>query len=492
MSSDAPKSIFENSLIVEKILDRVPSGDEQFTDYLRLRLINKKCNEALLMKIRNSHKTVFIDDGAEEGRAGVLQNQSIHRPSIYINTKKKFLNRVLPYFQFLKTVANVEIEELTLKSIEYWNSSDSPYLHTAILVHLIGLRNPKLRKLCGMDFVCPGCHVCTYYAHQCGDFGNLPLSMILNQSHFRNYFKTLNISEQQIHLLAIKLLEASKNKESCFESVSRFIENNIECETLIFTLSDRNSHTLPFELIDSIFKKWKVKEVKLVFLDIDFDESLPGKWLHRSMFTEFNFNSKIDWESDNCFDSVEVDMMDAFNTFQEYFKSEALTKNNNFLANVRRLFPTNRIMITLLSFMIEVCQMDKHIEKLMNIINEGRQRNLDITVRVAPQIMNNNNEIPDIFNSGACLLNETSPEDDLVRWKLKELKTLPDLIVDSVWSLQRKTFKRKSFELQNVFNNSSLHLELLFMNVDLRNFFGERNGKVVGTGFMLHFHEFTK
>ncbi|EGT34815.1 hypothetical protein CAEBREN_20860 [Caenorhabditis brenneri] len=396
MSSDAPKSIFENSLIVEKILDRVPSGDEQFTDYLRLRLINKKCNEALLMKIRNSHKTVFIHDDAEEGHVDMLWNQSLHRPSIYINTKKKFLNRVLPYFQ-------------------------------------------------------------------------------------------------QIHLLAIKLLEASKNKESCFESVSRFIENNIECETLIFTLSDRNFHTLPFELIDSIFKKWKVKKVKLVFLDIDFDESLPGKWLHRSIFTEFNFNSKIDWESDNCFDSVEVDMMDAFNTFQEYFKSEALTKNHNFLANVRRLFPTNRIMITLPSFMIEVCQMDKHIEKLMNIINEERQRNLDITVRVAPQIMNNtNNEIPDIFNSGACLLNETSPEDDLVRWKLKELKTLPVLIVDSIWSLQRKTFKRKLFELQNVFNNSSLHLELLFMDVDLRNFFGERNGEVVGTGFMLHFYELAK
>ena len=67
--------------------------------FIQIQLINKKFNEALLMKIRNSHKTVFIDDGAEGVHIDMLRNQSLHRPSIYINTKKKFLNRVLSYFQ---------------------------------------------------------------------------------------------------------------------------------------------------------------------------------------------------------------------------------------------------------------------------------------------------------------------------------------------------------------------------------------------------------
>ncbi|UMM24767.1 hypothetical protein L5515_004845 [Caenorhabditis briggsae] len=111
---------------------------------------------------------------------------------------------------------------------------------------------------------------------------------------------------------------------------------------------------MPREILDAILLKWSVKSVILKFVDVTRQDIQKRNWIKSKWFTGFRFNDVHEAVNPSSLDlkfpKVEVDF-GASPIRSELLREGGIDKfvsrasNQNIIANIKRVLPTDRISI---------------------------------------------------------------------------------------------------------------------------------------------------
>lgn len=171
-------------------------------------------------------------------------------------------------------------------------------------------------------------------------------------------------------------------------------KTKISCDKLILRLSHSAVPNpriwyykyITREVIDIIISNWKVKTVKLIITINNMEEfiTIPEQF---HLFTKERLGDPISTHpiSKNSLEKVELDLRFGVNTLVKMFhRSAEILPTDNIIENVRRIFPTKNMIITLPNSFSPL-PVEHHCRFVMMFLRMGfpkGQRNFNVTWRL--------------------------------------------------------------------------------------------------------------
>ncbi|EFP02599.1 hypothetical protein CRE_02419 [Caenorhabditis remanei] len=283
---------------------------------------------------------------------------------IYINYRKINNQDVLPYFIFLNTVVGVKVEKITTRRLWMLEKKFKRRLHDLIHFQLIGTNGTHIQSLINLEEICDGCVKCSNIAQKCLEYGPLRFSTLQTMIYSKNY-KKLHVTDKLFENIAEYCISKSKSKEECFKELDKTILSTISCDELAIWICESrvlpdeltdpkfDHRHMPREVIDIILRKWNVKSIKLSILHITNEEVCSVEWLRYNYFTRVRLNDPYleKKQSDLKFSHVEVSLSYSLYCVRDLGNRQLVVNEpkgyDNFIPNIRRMFPTDQISMEL-------------------------------------------------------------------------------------------------------------------------------------------------
>ncbi|PIC39135.1 hypothetical protein B9Z55_010921 [Caenorhabditis nigoni] len=367
--------VFNDSNIVERIMDYIPTNF--FMHQLEFRLVNKTFRYVCDGLVRKFYQTLNI---THDSRG---QYNEVFFGKLYINDEEVKIQHLYKFFE--KVVSLNKKKKFGFQLFEIY----------------ISIHKAEVEIFTGMDNIChPGCNDCLQIAKQCNEYGPVQLNY-LTQPNIPKQFEKLIITDYLLDDVANKCVRSSEVKENCINALNQMITSDISCNILQLNVSgcrrksrsaprrSKNAMPMPREILNAILLKWNVKSVILKFVDVTRQDIQKKKWIKSKWFTEFRFNDSYNTVNPSSLDlkfpKVEVDF-GASPIHHELLVEDAIEKflsrasSQNIIANIRRVFPTDRISI-------RFCQWTaSHIryvfDRLLQQIFRDEYENLEVDIQL--------------------------------------------------------------------------------------------------------------
>ncbi|CAL2036663.1 unnamed protein product [Caenorhabditis brenneri] len=461
-TSNSADIIFRNKIIVKKILNGLNIENQTFK-HLKLRLISKTFDTELLSLIKKDFKKLEVDLKYD-------WDESITK--ISINKQLISPKEVNECYQFLRNLVNVEIESVHFTGdTDYSNTLDS---HKLFMKSLILTNEKPVRILTSDVEFCSTsnekeCIPCRSAAPLCQEYGPMSLDVLLNAFTLPHHFDTLRISDFLLQKIGIESTRMAERKEECISKMKSMITSNITCDNLNLKLfvMDWNmgdcTNYQPREVIDEILEKWKVKNIKLKFVQNPYrNVSRPWRRPGKRFLKPFHFmmtpSSVETSEVSKVF--VEHVVIDArWSEMEHRYKEHWEEPYLNLFSNLLRLFSTSEDIFVIRELKKDVALMFDDV--LSNLVKyawigcpENNQSKLFIRLKYSDFVIHSEREedIPEItgYYINNFQLSSASPEIELKfrNWR----NVLEDYDPENI---------RQSFTLKNHFTEKELHFELV-------------------------------
>ncbi|EFP02643.1 hypothetical protein CRE_02361 [Caenorhabditis remanei] len=383
--------VFTNQHILENILSYL---SDDFRKNLNVRLVNKSINNTFLRQIRRNHQKMKI-----EYAYNVEHSFTRSKGFIYINYRKIYTHDVVGYFIFLNTAVGVKVEKITTRRLWLLEEVFKRRLHDIIHSKLIGTNGTHIQSLINLEEICDGCVKCSTIAQKCIEYGPLRFSTLQTMTYSKNY-KKLHVTDKLFEDIAEYCISKSKNKEECFKELDKTILSTISCDKLAIwvnesrVLPDEDTYPkfdhrhMPREVIDIILKKWNVKSLKLSMLHITNEQMCSVEWLQYDYFTRVRLNDPY-WEtkqSDLKFNHVEVSLSYSQDCVRGLGnlppETEPPAGYDNFIPNIRRMFPTDQILMELTHWYFIACNnIEKKMSTILQVVTKEQHQKLSLDIQ---------------------------------------------------------------------------------------------------------------
>ncbi|EGT38935.1 hypothetical protein CAEBREN_22235 [Caenorhabditis brenneri] len=385
--------VFNNRIILEEILQNT---EEEYL-FLKYRLVNKKFNDAYLTVLRKRHRRMEITFSVgTETRVTGFYNKFLH-----INSRKARMSEVPHFFRFLNETCKLHVKEIVIKNVWKLEWEQAKEFHADVLFILIGKNDKHLTTLIGLEAVCDGCWVCVNLlklSKTLQEYGPMGLKA-MGRVKSSCYFKKLHITDRTLEQIANYCVADSEEfnftKEQFDQNLSSYINPDISCDTLVLCINEirlvdyrRELCPLPREIVEMMFRKWKVKSIVIRFI---FDFSIyhcDDEWTEHVFFTPIPLTGPYDStpKSNFQFSQVVIDLLESNYCLRDFIEEEpknASNEHNNLLSNIIRLFPTKSIPIRKvhLSNFVGI-SIEKVFQNLQRITQIEKHRNLTISVEL--------------------------------------------------------------------------------------------------------------
>ncbi|PIC39134.1 hypothetical protein B9Z55_010921 [Caenorhabditis nigoni] len=406
--------VFNDSNIVERIMDYIPTNF--FMHQLEFRLVNKTFRYVCDGLVRKFYQTLNI---THDSRG---QYNEVFFGKLYINDEEVKIQHLYKFFE--KVVSLNKKKKFGFQLFEIY----------------ISIHKAEVEIFTGMDNIChPGCNDCLQIAKQCNEYGPVQLNY-LTQPNIPKQFEKLIITDYLLDDVANKCVRSSEVKENCINALNQMITSDISCNILQLNVSgcrrksrsaprrSKNAMPMPREILNAILLKWNVKSVILKFVDVTRQDIQKKKWIKSKWFTEFRFNDSYNTVNPSSLDlkfpKVEVDF-GASPIHHELLVEDAIEKflsrasSQNIIANIRRVFPTDRISI-------RFCQWTaSHIryvfDRLLQQIFRDEYENLEVDIQL---VVSKKKKIYFAHSD------KIKKNNDVIKYKLNVIKEIPpDLLL---------------------------------------------------------------
>ncbi|EFP01163.1 hypothetical protein CRE_24431 [Caenorhabditis remanei] len=383
--------VFTNQHLLENILSYL---SDDFSKNLDVRLVNKSINNTFLRLIRRNHRTIKIEYAYNV-------NDIFTRPKdyIYINYRKINNQDVLPYFIFLNIAIGVKVQKITTRKLWMLEDKFKRKLHDLIHSQLIGSNGTHIQTVIGLEEACDGCEKCSNIAQKCLEYGPLRFSTLKTMTYLKNY-KKLYVTDKLFEDIAEYCISKSKNKEECFKELDNTILSTISCDKLAIWINEtrviqndgadpmRDHMHMPREVIDIILRKWNVKSLKLSMLHITNELMCSFEWLQYDYFTRVRLNDPYSKtkQSDLKFNHVEVSLSYSEYCVRDLGNRQLIVSQpkgyDNFIPNIRRIFPTDRITMDLSHwFAVPRKDIEKRMSTILQVVTMEKPQNLSLDIK---------------------------------------------------------------------------------------------------------------
>ncbi|KAF1762607.1 hypothetical protein GCK72_010869 [Caenorhabditis remanei] len=316
---------------------------------------------------------------------------------IYINYRKINHQNVLPYFIFLNTAVGVKVQKITTRKLWMLEDKFKRRLHDLIHSQLIGSNGKHIQTLIGLEEACDGCENCANIAQKCLEYGPLRFSTLQTMTYSKNY-KKLHVTDKLFEVIAEYCISKSKNKEECFKELKNTILATISCDKLAIWICEtrredgedpmRDHMHMPREVIDTILRKWNVKSLKLSMLHITNEYVCSVEWLQYDYFTRVRLNDPYSEtkQSELKFNHVEVSLSYSCYCVRDLGNREISVSEyrgfDNFIPNIRRIFPTDRITMDLSHwFAVPEIDIEKKMSTILQVVTMEKPQNLSLDIK---------------------------------------------------------------------------------------------------------------
>ncbi|KAF1750726.1 hypothetical protein GCK72_017277 [Caenorhabditis remanei] len=271
---------------------------------------------------------------------------------------------------------------------------------TSQRVRLIFFSGAHIQSLISLEEICNGCEKCFNIAKKCVEYGPLRFSTLQTITYSKNYNK-LHVSDKLFEDIAEYCISKSKNKEECFKELEKTILPVISCDTLSIWIDETrvfpdgmegleyDHRHMPREVIDIILRKWSVKSIQLNMIYFTSEGMCSVDWLQYDYFARVRLNDpyfKTQKSPDLKFTHVDVEMSDSIYCVRDlgvrYPKSESPRGYANFIPNIRRLFPTDKISMDLSHWCcIANDDIEKKMSTILHVVSMEQPQNLSVHIK---------------------------------------------------------------------------------------------------------------
>ncbi|CAD91711.1 FTH domain-containing protein [Caenorhabditis elegans] len=379
--NDLALKLFNNRTIVDNILRNV-KGD--INNRLELRLVNKSFNLAAIHVIRKENRTVVFHKFNRCDRLHKISpcpDCSVHLNSVKLNKKNIF-----QYARFLKQTMKIMVIKIRIEDSKRVCCMITD-VHQVIHKSLIGSDYDKVEEFVGIDQISfSTCIPCEKIAANCKVFGPVQNDMFNAILRLKHHYDVLQVKDMRLY----KLMILNKEDPTVVED---FINSNITCSKLTIFLmymyeKEAFGYSLPREFLDLLIKKWNVKTVEIVPRQ---DQPIPYYFHCNTDFIVPKAKFYVDYwtqpRSKYTLDGVEIDLQLTKVVEQQIKNRKSLF--DNFIANARRIFPSNKITVR---FSKEVCQemmsqgnVEDFISGIILMTQKDAQPNSHISLKLYPE-----------------------------------------------------------------------------------------------------------
>ncbi|KAF1763278.1 hypothetical protein GCK72_011544 [Caenorhabditis remanei] len=297
---------------------------------------------------------------------------------------------------FLNTVVGVKVEKITTRRLWLLEEIFKRRLHDLIHSQLIGTNGTHIQTVIGLEEACDGCEKCSNIAKKCIEYGPLRFSTLQTMTYSKNY-KKLHVTDKLFEDIAEYCISKSKNKEECFKELDKTILSAISCDKLAIWISEtrvipdeemRDHMHMPREVIDTILRKWNVKSIKLNILHYTNESECRIEWLQYDYFTRVRLKDPY-WEtkqSDLKFNHVEVSLSYSLDCVKGLGnlpgETEPPAGYDNFIPNIRRLFPTDQILMELTHwYFVPKIDIEKKMSTILKVVTMEIHKKLSLDIK---------------------------------------------------------------------------------------------------------------
>ncbi|KAF1760525.1 hypothetical protein GCK72_008774 [Caenorhabditis remanei] len=422
---------------------------------------------------------------------------------IYINYRKINNQDVLPYFIFLNTAVGVKVKKIMTRKLWMLEKKFMRRLHDIIHSQLIE-NGTHIQTVIGLEEACDGCEKCSSTAKKCLEYGPLRFSTLQTMTHSKNY-KKLQVTDKLFEVIAEYCISRSKNKKECFEELDKTILSTISCEKLVIWINESrvllnertrpkfNHRHMPREVIDIILKKWSVKSIKLNILHFTNEPVCSLEWLQYDYFSRVRLNDPYSEteQSDLKFNHVEVSLRYSLDCVRGLgnlpHETEPPAGYDNFIPNIRRMFPTDKISMELSHWcFVPKLDIEKKMSTILQVVTMEKHQNLSLGIKF-------------FVKSGIVKkLNEETNKEDLLGiasgYVLQEKRLHcfkksssfnagghgPEVFLDNEWIGRR-------FQVKDTVNQFNFNLDVYIKEKELGEIFDEEMLKEYPNSFVGHF-----
>ncbi|EFP02546.1 hypothetical protein CRE_02415 [Caenorhabditis remanei] len=264
---------------------------------------------------------------------------------------------------------------------------------------MICLSGTHIQSLINLEEICDGCAKCSNIAQKCLEYGPLRFSTLQTMTYSKNY-KKLHVTDKLFEDIAEYCISKSKNKEECFKELDKTILSTIFCDKLAIWICESrvlpdegegleyDHRHMPREVIDIILRKWNVKSIKLSILHITNEEVCSVEWLRYDYFTRVRLNDPYlkTKQSDLKFNHVEVSLSYSLDCVRDLGNRQLIVNEpkgyDNFIPNIRRMFPTDQISMELPHWYFIACNnIEKKMSTILQVVTMEQHQNLSLNIK---------------------------------------------------------------------------------------------------------------
>ncbi|EFP02537.1 hypothetical protein CRE_02350 [Caenorhabditis remanei] len=484
--------VFTNQHLLENILSYL---SDDFRKNLDVRLVNKLINNTFLRQIRRNHRTMKIEYAYD-----VEHFETRSKDYIYINYRKINNQDVLPYFIFLNTAVGVKVEKITTRRLWMLEKKFILRLHDLIHSQLIGTNGTNIQSLINLEEICDGCEKCSSIAKKCIEYGPLRFSTLQTMTYSKNY-KKLHVTDKLFEDIAEYCISKSKNKGECFKELDKTIFSTISCDKLAIWVNEsrsfpneetRNHMHMPREVIDIILRKWNVKSIKLSMLYITNEKWCSVEWLQYDYFTRVRLNDPYSEtkKSDLKFNHVEVSLSYSLDCVRGLGnlppETEPPAGYDNFIPNIRRMFPTDRISMELPHWYFIACNnIEKKMSAILQVVTMEKQHNLSLDIKFfvksgIVKMLNEETKREELLGIASGYIHQENRFHCFKKSSPFNAEHGPEVFLDNKWIGRR-------FQVKDTFNQFSFNLDVYIKEKELKEEFNEELLQEYPNSFVGHF-----
>ncbi|EFP02632.1 hypothetical protein CRE_02425 [Caenorhabditis remanei] len=487
--------VFTNQHILENILSYL---SDDFRKNLDVRLVNRSINNTFLRLIRRNHQKMKIEYAYD-----VEHYETRSKDYIYINYRKINNQDVLPYFIFLNTAVGVKVEKITTRRLWMLEKKFILRLHDLIHSLLIGTNGTHIQSLINLEETCDGCEKCSNIAQKCLEYGPLRFSTLQTMTYSKNY-KKLHVTDKLFEVIAEYCISKSKNKEECLKELDTTILSTISCDKLAIWINESrvlpdedtdpmfDHRHMPREVIDIILRKWSVKSIKLSQLHFTNEEVCSVEWLQYDYFTRVRLNDPYSEtkQSDLKFNHVEVSLSYSIDCVKGLGNLPSETEPpdgyDNFIPNIRRMFPTDQISMELPHwYFVPKIDIEKKMSTILEVVTIEQQQNLSLDIKffVESGIVKKLNEETNRVELLGIASGYVLQEKRLHCFKKSSpfnAEHGPEVFLDNKWIGRR-------FQVRDTFNQFSFNLDVYIKEKQLEEKFDKELLQEYPNSFVGHF-----
>ncbi|CAB55091.2 F-box C protein [Caenorhabditis elegans] len=372
-SSNSMK-VFTNQRIVDNILKYV-KGD--MNNRLKSRLVNKAFNFGIIHSIRIEHQTVIFHKPTRCDIIRRCPNCTVNLNSVELNVKN-----IRKYARFLKQTMKITVFKIIIEDLEF-SCIDREIIHLALNDLFTDSDYERVEEFIGVDNICiAGCGECRKMIQNCKVYGPIQLDIFQSVMGQKRSFDALQITDEDLYVL----LWLNKQKDP--KLVENFINSIITCSKFTIFLTSifekkELGHSLPRELVDMLITKWNVKTVEIGFKNVTNDDFYQNTD-YIDPKAKFYVDYRTQQRSMYTLDVVEINIK--LTRIMEKCHGSLF---NNFVPNVRTIFPSNKITLKLSKEVCKVLMNPDNVEDFISgvilMAQNDDHPNSHISLKLYPQ-----------------------------------------------------------------------------------------------------------